>query len=145
MAKIRKALERWKGPSIDFQAIANDDKHPEHHLYVSKTKQSLHKETDIKNIIRKARQGVVTHVNEYEAKYGDATALDFQTALNLVNETNEWFADLPVHIRNHFENDPQQAIALLDGIRANSQQAILEAEKIGMIDKVEDVPSPPRS
>ena len=91
MAKIRKALERWKGPSIDFQAIANDDKHPEHHLYVSKTKQSLHKETDIKNIIRKARQGVVTHVNEYEAKYGDATALDFQTALNLVNETNECF------------------------------------------------------
>lgn len=129
---MRKALERWKGPVTDMQGVLNDEtRKDEHHLYRSLTKQSLKAETDIKNIIRKARKGILTHVNEYEARFGDATAMDFQEALNLVNSTNEWFAQLPVDIRNHFENDPMAAIDLLDKVALKDPTALAQAEKLG--------------
>jgi hypothetical protein len=133
--KPRKALQRWKGPVTDCQAIIADKTHPLYEDTVSLTKQSLKAETEIYNIIKQARNGVVTHVNEYEGRYGDATAMDLQTSMELVKETNRWFGSLPVELRNHFENDPIKAVTMLDAVRAGDKTAIEEARKIGMIEK----------
>ncbi len=135
LPKIRKALQRWKGPTTDMQKILSDNTHKDYEKTISLTKQSQAAEADIHNIIKLARNGVVEHVNTYEARYGDATAVDLRTSLELVKETNNWFGKLPIEVRNHFKNDPIQAIALLDDVRAGNESAIKLGQSLGIVER----------
>ena len=130
--KPRKALQRWKGPVTDMQAVLSDKTHPDYEDTVSQTKQSLRKETEIYEIIKMARRGIVEHVSQYEGRYGDATAIDLQESMELVKATNEWFEGLPVQLRNEFQNDPVKAVELLDQVDLGNKTAINKARKLGM-------------
>jgi hypothetical protein len=140
--KIRKALQRWKGPTTDMQKIIADKTHPKYAETLSMTKQSLKEETEIYNIIKRARMGVVEHVNQYEARYGDATAMDLQESMNLVKETNKWFGKLPVELRNHFKNDIVSAVEFLDRVKAGDPKAIEQGRKLGLVEKEKPTPDP---
>lgn len=74
----------------------------------SKTKQCFKAECNINNIVKKydGGQGLLTHVNQAIAQYGDFTKVnEFQESLNLVNKSNENFAKIPSDIRRRFGND----------------------------------------
>jgi phage internal scaffolding protein len=76
----------------------------------SLTQQHLKPEVDINNIIAKYnRQGVIEHVNNAVAEYGDFSAVnEYQESLNMVIRAQESFAALPSHIRKLFDHDPGQ-------------------------------------
>lgn len=63
---------------------------------------------DINNILKRYdRDGVITHVNEAKAQYGDFSEVnEFQESLNLVIQSKQSFMELPSAIRKRFGNDP---------------------------------------
>lgn len=71
------------------------------------TKQSHKAECDINNIIKRIdRDGLVTHVNNAVAQYGDFSGeIDYQKSIALVEEANTSFLELPSKIRKEFNND----------------------------------------
>lgn len=75
---------------------------------VNPTKQANKDECDINNILRKYDStGLITHVNEARAMYGDFTEVnEYKEACNLVISARDSFADLPSDIRKRFANDP---------------------------------------
>ena len=89
------------------------------------TEQCHKDECDINKIIAKYdRTGVLNHVNEFEAQYGDLTGIDYQTMLNTVSEANSMFEGLPSQIRNKFENDPSKFLSFVDD--ENNYDAMVE-------------------
>jgi len=79
-------------------------------------------ECDINKIIAKYdRTGVLTHVNNFEARYEDLTGLDYQTMLNTVANANSMFEGLPSEIRKQFANDPAKFISFMDDENNNEQ------------------------
>lgn len=73
----------------------------------SMTKQSHKDECDVNKIMAKfQRDGAMTHVNTRQPQYGDATALDFKAAMDLITSSTELFQALPSELRNAFKNDP---------------------------------------
>ena len=53
------------------------------------------------------RTGLITHVNQSTAQYGDFTEInEYQESLELVNSATNAFMELPSEIRKKFENDP---------------------------------------
>lgn len=71
------------------------------------TKQSHKKECDVNLLMaRYQKSGVVTHRNNWEPQYDDATGVDFQVAMNLVISSREMFQELPSQVRKEFDNDP---------------------------------------
>lgn len=72
-----------------------------------KTLQSAKDECDINRIIRRYRDtGVITHLVDLEAQYGDVTGIDYQSALLLVENARGLFSQLPAEVRSKFKNDP---------------------------------------
>lgn len=81
----------------------------------SMTKQSFKDECDVNNIMaRFERTGVLDFVNEHEARYGDATALDYQVAMQTVALANSMFEDMPAKLRAEFRNDPAEFLAFIE-------------------------------
>lgn len=71
------------------------------------TEQHHEKACNINNIMAKyAKTGIIDHVNRHEARYGDVTGADFESAMALVKQAEEEFLGLPAAIRAHFNNDP---------------------------------------
>jgi phage internal scaffolding protein len=72
------------------------------------TEQSHKDECDINNIIRKYdKTGLITHVNNATAEYGDYTEInEYQESLNMVIKAQNAFDELPADIRKKFGNDP---------------------------------------
>lgn len=69
----------------------------------SRTKQSEAAACDINNIMaRYQRTGVIDHVAKWGARYGEVPAIDFQTAMNIIREGDQMFADLPSTVRERF-------------------------------------------
>lgn len=94
----------------------------------SMTKQSFRDECDINTIMKRfERTGVLDFVNEHEARYGDATALDYQSALNVVIQAEGMFADMPAHLRKRFNNDPALFLEFID-----NPENIEESVKLGL-------------
>lgn len=85
---------------------------------------------DINNIMaRYERDGVLSHVQQYEGQYGDFTdVVSYQQALNIVMDAEECFMSLPANIRKKFDND---AGAFLD-FAANPENRD-ELAKMGLI------------
>lgn len=65
---------------------------------------------DVNNIIRKYdKTGLLEHVNEHQAYYGDYTEVDeYREALNKVITAQNMFDELPSDLRRRFGNDPGQ-------------------------------------
>lgn len=90
-----------------------------------RTKQSHKDETDINSIMKRfEKTGMIEFINSHEPKYGDVTAMDYQTSMQNVAQANEMFADLPAKVRDRFDNDPAELLEFLDN-PANREEAVL--------------------
>lgn len=74
------------------------------------TEQSHKNMCGIENIIRQYdKTGLITHVNNAVANYGDFTEVnEYRESLDLVREADEAFLGLPSEIRKKFDYDPGQ-------------------------------------
>ena len=81
----------------------------------SRTEQCHKDECDITKIIAKYdKTGVLTHVNNFEAQYGDLTGFDYNQMLNTITDAKSMFEGLPSEIRNKFDNDPSKFLTFCD-------------------------------
>lgn len=73
----------------------------------SLTQQHFKKETDIVHIIKKHdRTGIIEHVARGVAQYGDYSEVnEYREALDMVNNANASFMQIPAEIRQMFGND----------------------------------------
>lgn len=72
-----------------------------------KTKQEMKGESDINFILKKYQKtGTLSFVNQHQAEYMDVPNIDFQEAMNTINEAEQMFADMPSSLRKEFKNDP---------------------------------------
>lgn len=79
------------------------------------TKQSHKEECDILNILKQyQRTGVITHVAPGQPNYMDLPDnLDYQAALETIQQGQEAFASLPAKCREYFDNNPETFLAAL--------------------------------
>jgi len=103
----------------------------------SLTKQADKDRCDINRIVNGYRRtGLVAHTNTQQPTYGNATGVDFQSAMNLVIEAQESFMALPAAIRKKFGNDPAQFLEF------TSDEANLEAMyDLGLAERPEAAPA----
>lgn len=96
------------------------------------TKQSHKDECDIHQILRQfQRTGIITHVQSARPSYEDLPdAVDFQQALQVLDEARESFAGLPSIVRDYFANDPGRFLA---AFQDESQRSKLE--EFGLVQK----------
>lgn len=108
----------------------------------SMTEQHHERECNMNHILRKYRKtGLVDHFNRYQGNYSDVTgAVDFQTALNIVNDGNDAFQSLPANIRNQFQNNPSTFLDFVSD--PENTEAMIEMGLAKPIPQ-EPVPAPP--
>ncbi len=110
----------------------------------SSAKQQFAAECDINNIMAKYQtQGVLEHIAKNEGNYGFATSLDFRQGLEVVEEANDMFAELPSSTRKKFNNSPEE---FLDWVQDPANAETLD--EMGNIDPPETpetpvIPAPP--
>lgn len=106
---------------------------------VGRTKQSFKAECDINVIMsRYLKTGVLEHVRQGVARYGDVSGADFQEAQNFVAGAISMFHDLPSHIRTMFENQP----ALFFDFMENPANAA-KARELGLVAPENNSSTPP--
>lgn len=94
------------------------------------TQQKHKKECDVNEIIQKYdKNGLITHVSKFEAKFGDMTGLDFKRALDTVRSAQSMFEELPAEVKRRFRQSPEELLRFMEdpGNRA-------EAIELGLID-----------
>jgi len=117
------------------------------------TKQSFKNECDINHIMaRYVKTGVIEHLNEHKPNYGFAPAVDFKTALDLVEKASTIFSELPSQIRAKFENNPENFLKFTENPDNRSELALMgllspeatqeEADKLKASDSA-SAPLPP--
>lgn len=85
------------------------------------TQQHQKDEVDINNIMaRYVKTGVVDHINQNEGHYGDISPLSYHESMNIIENANTMFADLPAQARKNFDNDPQKFLEYVQN-PANSE------------------------
>lgn len=90
------------------------------------TEQGHKAECDVNNIIRKYdRTGLINHVNQFEAIYGDVSSIDFREALDLNMRVGKSFNELPSAIRKRFDNDPAAFIAFIEDPKNHEESVTL--------------------
>lgn len=106
----------------------------------SLTKQSAKDECDINLIVRRYdNTGVITHVSNVQAQFGESPMTDLQTALNQVIAAEEAFAQLPAAVRKKFDNN---AVAFVDFVdNPDNADKLIE---MGLAPKPEAPPAPVR-
>ena len=74
----------------------------------TRTEQHHKDATTITNILKQYdKTGLITHVNQAKAEYGDFTQVnEYQESLNMVIRAQNAFDELPSDIRKKFNNDP---------------------------------------
>lgn len=74
------------------------------------TEQCHKADCDINTILKRYdKTGLITHVNNAVAEYGDFTLVnEYQESLNLVIKAQESFEELPSAVRKKFDYDPGQ-------------------------------------
>lgn len=93
------------------------------------TEQNVKAQCDVNNIIKRYdRSGVLTHITNIEAKFGDMTGADFQAMQNQVATARSMFSSLPAEIRNRFDNEPSKLLEFMEH-EENRDEAI----KMGLI------------
>jgi phage internal scaffolding protein len=102
----------------------------------SRTKQSDTEDCEINNIMAKyMRTGAIDHFTNHEAKYSDTTGADFETAMNIVANAQNMFADLPSKLRAKFKNDPRQ---FLDFVQ--NEENAQEMTELGLTNSSPETP-----
>lgn len=92
------------------------------------TKQSHKKECDINVIMAKyQKQGVITHINDNAATYGDYDSTEYHEALSIIAEGDSMFAELPSKARQAFDNDPAK---FMDAV--NSPEGVERLKELGL-------------
>lgn len=103
----------------------------------SMTRQSEADACDINKIMAQYRRsGLLSHVNKYQGRYEDITALaetDFQSALNMVIEAEEMFETVPADIREKFMNDPGKFLEF-----ATNPENVEEMRELGLATPAEE-------
>lgn len=99
-----------------------------------KTEQNHRKECDINEIIRKYdKNGLITHIQRFEARFGDLSGVDFKTAMDTVTAASESFNKLPSSIRKRFSNNPEELLRFMED-PGNREEGI----RLGLIHR--DIP-----
>lgn len=97
------------------------------------TKQSMKSQCDVNLIMSKYHKtGLMNFVNTRQAEYMDVDNLDFQTAMNMVIDAQNMFADMPAELRKRFSNDPQNFFEFV-----HDPENIEEMYKLGLADRPE--------
>lgn len=82
-------------------------------LYV--TEQAHRDRCDVNKIIaRYAKTGLIDHVTDIEAAYGDMSGRDFKEMVDRVVGIQAKFNELPSSIRKEFGNDPSALLAFFE-------------------------------
>lgn len=137
MVLVRTLFDGLQGlPEVDPGVDCSVDPDTGEEL-VSLTKQEFADDCDINVIMaRYEKTGVIDHVNRRQPEFGDfADMVDYQTALNIVNEADSRFSDLPASVRARFENDPRQLLAFVAD-PANRDEAM----DLGLIERPAEPP-----
>lgn len=73
----------------------------------SLTQQHFAQEADVRNIIKQYdKTGLIANVQKGVARYGDYSEVnEYREALDLVNQANATFAELPAELREMFQNN----------------------------------------
>ena len=73
----------------------------------SLTQQHFAHEADVRNIIKQYdKTGLIANVQKGVARYGDYSEVnEYREALDLVNQANATFAELPAELREMFQNN----------------------------------------
>jgi len=88
---------------------------PETGLPVYITEQAHKDQCDINKIVPKYdKTGLINHISDIEAQYGDVSGLDFKMASDQVIGAQQSFDKLPSHIRKRFKNSPQEFLSFFD-------------------------------
>ncbi len=81
----------------------------------SLTKQAFAEEVNINNIIQRfTKTGVIDHVNSAEPTYDFAPSHDYREALEILQNAEQKFAELPAEIRKKFSNNPAEFLAFAE-------------------------------
>lgn len=95
------------------------------------TEQGHKRECDVNEIIKKYdKQGLISHISEIEAKFGDVTGADFKLMNDKVANAMSMFEKLPAAIRKRFRNSPGLLLEFMEN-ENNREEAI----KLGLINK----------
>lgn len=74
-----------------------------------RTKQSEKDACDINQIMaRYIKTGNITHANRYQPEYGYASEFDFRESLQLIQNGQDMFDELPAETRKEFHNNPAE-------------------------------------
>lgn len=74
---------------------------------VSRTKQSMKDECDINLIMKKfIKTGAITHFAKHAGAYLDVPAQDYRECLEILENAQNMFQELPAVIRRQFGDDP---------------------------------------
>ena len=95
----------------------------------SLTKQAHRDECDVNKIIAKYRKtGVIEHLNNNPQNFDYAPGVDFQEAVELVQQGEDQFNQLPASIRTQFDNNTSDFVDFVSN-PANHEEMI----KMGLI------------
>lgn len=127
-------------------AYSSKQRHQVNFTTPGRTKQSHKKETDINNIMaRFQKTGAIDFVNTRAPQYGDATGIEFQTAMETVAKANEMFADLPSKIRERFHNNAEELLFFLEKEENRTEAAMLGLLKDPAPKEPEKTPEPAKA
>ncbi len=94
------------------------------------TEQSHRDDLNINNILKKFQKtGVIDHVKEHGATYGDVPAQDFREAQEIITTASSMFEELPSRARKHFDNDPAKFLEAMQ----NPDTKTETLHKIGLL------------
>jgi len=71
------------------------------------------------------KTGTIDFVNTQKQQFGDATGLEFQTAMQTVAKANEMFDALPSKIRDRFNNDAKEMLTFLENEENRTEAVFL--------------------
>lgn len=103
----------------------------------SKTKQEFKKDCDVNHILDKYNRELgASFLETYQGHLSDrfadvSAAVDYQTALNLVNDASDLFDAMPSKLRTRFSNDPLEFLAFFSD-ESNRE----EAQKLGLLKEI---------
>lgn len=109
----------------------------------SLTKQAFKEESDINNVVNRFVQtGDLPTLNDAEPNYGYAPSYDFREAMEVVQNMQENFEEIPAEIRAKFGHNPAKFLEFVENPENTSKLAamgLLSKEATLAHNKAEDV------
>lgn len=112
----------------------------------SMTKQSMAQQCDINYILNQyQRTGMISHINSMQPSFEELPSdFDYQSSLNVLQQADNTFSQLPAKIRDHFGNSP---LRFLEAFNDPTQEATLRGfglfQAASLPDKPQDPLAPP--